>query len=700
MSDRNFSAKSIGKYILSKIHILLWPIPLVLMMEFLNRDSVYKALGYGYKHMNEMFLNYLIILALFFLFIAILGRTQLAFWVVSTPIMILSLISGVKRQILGVPLLPWDVFLTNETEDITKELGDLIPWKMIIGIIIFVVIAIILLNKVKLLRGKFNWTEKIVLLVLSVFMLFTIYTDKPIKIKDALSISTIPWDQADNYLRNGFALTTMMNMDLIFVKKPDGYNEANIAAMVKDTERRTNTGSKEKPNVIVVLSESLFDATKLPNVKFSEEPMPHLRSLQQKYPHGEMLSPQFGGGTANVEFEVLSGNSMRFLPQGSLAYIQYVNHPTDSIAGILSRKGYNTAAINPYHNWFFNSKNVYHNFGFSKFISTEFFEPEYKGNYLSDHAVAKKIIEEADKSDGPDMIFANTMENHAPYESNKFASNPISVSGNMSPESKAMLETYATGMRDADLMLKEITDHFEKKGEPTIVLFFGDHLPSLGNDYQVYRDVGYLLPNDPDVTKKLFSTPFVIWDNYLPEHREELYMSPSFLSPYILNMANLEGTFYTDYLYNLMKKHPVIPPKNMYEAMNIKEEDLKGYEMLQYDGMFGNQFNYGDYRDKILAKNFMLGLGEMKIEDASVQQVGGTQTLVISGKNLSPTGVIYANDTALETTYSNGKLMAPYSSLAGKDNIKIQIRVIDTKNITIAASNNMDLGQQAVPASN
>ncbi|WP_442601262.1 LTA synthase family protein [Paenibacillus sp. KN14-4R] len=699
MHNWKSSARSAGKYILSKIHILLWPIPLVIIMEFLNRDSVTKALGFGYKHSNEFFLNYLIITALFFLFIAILGRTQLAFWVVSTPIFIISLISGVKRQFLGIPLLPWDVFLTSETEDITKELGELIPWKMIIGILIFVVIAIILLNKVKLLRGKFKWQEKVVLLVLSVFMMFTIYTDKPFKIKDALNISTIPWDQADNYLRNGFALTTMMNMDLIFVKKPDGYDQANITAMVNDTPRRSNTGSKEKPNVIIVLSESLFDATKLPNVTFSEDPMPNLRSLQKKYPHGEMLSPQFGGGTANVEFEVLSSNSMRFLPQGSLAYIQYVNHPTDSIAGILGRQGYSTAAINPYHNWFFNSRTVYHNFGFSKFISSEFFEPEYKGNYLSDHAVAKKIIAEADKTDGPDMIFANTMENHAPYEANKFSSNPITVTGNMSPESKSMLETYATGMRDADSMLKEITDHFEKKGEPTIVLFFGDHLPSLGNDYQVYRDVKYLLPNDPDVTKKLFSTPFIIWDNYLPEHREEMYVSPSFLTPYILNMANLEGSFYTDYLYNLMQKHPVIPPKNLYEAMNIKEEDIKGYEMLQYDGMFGNQFSYGALRDKILAKNFMLGLGEMVIEDSSVQQIGGVPTLVISGKNLSPTSVIYANDTALETSYSNGKLTAPFSSLVGKDKISIQLRVTDSKNIAIAVSNKMDLGPSAIPVS-
>jgi len=690
------AALNVAKYALYKVHILLWPVPLVFLLEFLNRDSITKPLKFMIQHPNEFFLNYVIILGLFLFFIAVTSRTQIAFWIMTVIVSVLGVISGVKFKMLGVPLLPWDIVLTAETADVAQNFNDLIPWKMLGGIAAFAIICGLAINFIKVIRARFKWKEMIVLGILSIAILFTAYTDNPWSMKKALGIVKIPWNQAENYEWNGFALTSMLNLDLVFISKPDNYDEKTIAAITDNIKRRTNIDSNIKPNIIIILSESLFDATEMTNVKFSEDPIPHLHSLMSKYPSGKLFSPQFGGGTANVEFEVLTSNSTRFLPQGSLAYIQYVNHPMDSIANIMARQGYSTAAINPFHNWFFNSRNVYRNFGFDKFISQEFFVPEHTGNYYSDRAVAEKIIAEADQSSGPDMIFANTMENHAPYNKNKFGPSEIKVSGDgLSQESIDMLESYAGGMRRADQMLKTLTDHFEKKGEPTVILFFGDHLASLGNNLKVYREAKFLNDGDPDFTKKMYSTPFVIWDNYLPPHGENMFVSPSFLTPYILNMIQNEGTPYTDYLYDFMQKHPVIPPQSMYDEMHLTANDLTDYRLLQYDSLFGEQYSYLGYKNLIGKNKFILGLGTMVIDSVDLEDKNNETHIVIHGSNIAPSGTIEVNGKDLNTSWTNGALTAVIPKDVDRTKFDVKIKVIDSQKTLIAQSNVFSVGASA-----
>jgi hypothetical protein len=282
------------------------------------------------------------------------------------------------------------------------------------------------------------------------------------------------------------------------------------------------------------------------------------------------------------------------------------------------------------------------------------------------------------------MIFANTMENHAPYPKWKFGPSKIKVSGDIAISSKDMLESYAGGMRGLDNMLKQLCDHFEKKGEPTMILFFGDHLPSMGNDFQVFRDTKYITDNDPDFLKKMYSTPYVIWNNFLPENPVRLDLSPSFLSPYMLNMADLPGTTYTDFLLDLMKKHPIIPPQSYFAQMNIKPEDLKNYELLQYDAMFGSQYTYGDIRTKVAHKEYKLGY-DMEIDSVTFENRDNDTYIILKGKNLAPAGTIQVNGQSLSTKWENGQLSAPLpKDLAGQSKLDVQLTVIDSKNTAIA----------------
>ncbi|KEQ25815.1 sulfatase-like hydrolase/transferase [Paenibacillus tyrfis] len=373
---------------------------------------------------------------------------------------------------------------------------------------------------------------------------------------------------------------------LLIILQASGYIRPPVPLPPPEIEIQTEWSPEElqkPPNIIILLSEAFWDITQIKSLQFSEDPAPMFHALQEKFTHGTLLSPMFGGGTANVELEVLTGHSMRFFPEDSTPYEQYIKQPTASLASLLSGQGYTTTAISPFYHWFFNSSEVYKHLGFSRFISLEYFNPdEYVGPYIGDHAVVRRIIEETERNPGPDFIFANTMENHYHYWPGKFKKNHIEVKGNMSNATTGIAETYAQGLSGADRALQELIVHFSRVKEPTIIVFFGDHLPSL-EKLLVYKESKYISgEDDPDFLEKMHNTPVVIWSNYLPkEAKEELHMSPSFLGPYILNLAKRQGSPYTDFLSDLYRKMPVLPPKTYYEAMNIDVNLVQQYEARQ-----------------------------------------------------------------------------------------------------------------------
>ncbi|GLI09089.1 hypothetical protein YDYSG_51210 [Paenibacillus tyrfis] len=475
---------------------------------------------------------------------------------------------------------------------------------------------------------------------------------------------------------------------------------------------------QKPPNIIILLSEAFWDITQIKSLQFSEDPAPMFHALQEKFTHGTLLSPMFGGGTANVELEVLTGHSMRFFPEDSTPYEQYIKQPTASLASLLAGQGYKTTAISPFYHWFFNSSEVYKHLGFSRFISLEYFNPdEYVGPYIGDHAVVRRIIEESERSSGPDFIFANTMENHYHYWPGKFKKNHIEVKSNMSNAVTGIAETYAQGLSGADRALQELVLHFSRLKEPTIIVFFGDHLPSL-EKLLVYKDSNYISgEDDPDFLEKMHNTPVVIWSNYLPkEAKEELHMSPSFLGPYILNLAKRPGSPYMDFLSDLYRKMPVLPPKTYYEAMNIDVNLVQQYEdrqkaILELEkqaaASSGNAsaagssdasnsaVDTGGTGGDVRGKPFILGYGEPLIERVSPAflTVGGDafgrSQLTVHGGRYGLGSTVFINGEPQQTTWlseASLSISLPKALTANAATLDVQVRVVDSKNRVLAES--------------
>ena len=236
---------------------------------------------------------------------------------------------------------------------------------------------------------------------------------------------------------------------------------------------------KEKPNIIIIMSESFWDPTSIESLEFGTDPMPTVR----KYQKGEILSPTFGGGTSNVEFEALTGFSNMFLPPGSVPYQQYIKNELPALPRYLNGLGYETKAVHPYPKWFWNREQVYKHIGFEEFKDIDGFkDPFYKGPFVSDEQVTKTIIEQTEQTEEPVFTYAITMQNHTGYNSDKYPEYAVETHTppEVDPVFNLLLRSYTQGISDADAALKQLIDYYETSDEPTLVVFFGDRLPAIG----------------------------------------------------------------------------------------------------------------------------------------------------------------------------------------------------------------------------
>jgi phosphoglycerol transferase MdoB-like AlkP superfamily enzyme len=704
-------AAASARFIWMRLHILAVPFLLVLMLECLSRISFVLTYEWIIELPDEFALNVWLAFFLTLLAAAAIGRTRYTYGLLFLAFGVTGLVSGIKMNLTGTPLFIWDVLLPSAGKDPVRSLNPALTANLLWAAAAAAGASILIL----LFRNvRLHMKERMVYGSAALFLLSSVYWSTPIDFRDFFGIYPIRYEQERNYARNGFLVAVLDGIDFVLPEKPNGSGSRSIRRLVRslgatgeigtDASPADSSGSapslsegkSDKPNVIVLLSETFWDPTLLPNVTFSEDPLPFFRSLMQSSTGGWMLTPQFGGTTANVEFEVLTGNSVRFLPDNSIAYINYVNRDVDSLAGIFARQGYTTTAINPYFNWFFNSRNAYRNMGFSRFISSEFFEPRFHGPNYEDKQVMEKIIQTTAATSGPDFVFANTMENHGGYE-DKFYSNPIKVSGSITAKSKNMLENYATGEQAFDRAFQSLVEHYARSDEPTVILCFGDHLPGLGSSYFAYKDAGYITDDgDPDFMEKMHYTPFVIWDNTGGRPKETLKMNASYLGAYLLHYTGRQGTYYTDFLYDLYTKQPLIPIRPFRNKHPIDESVLADYQRLQYDILFGSQEGYktAGIEGLIVPNSFQLGYGSPVLEGATVDKNG---RLELFGNKFNSECTVWLNGSKLRTTgWDDAKLIAwlPEGEEPPSLPWSLQVRLTDRKNTVITESGKLVLKER------
>jgi hypothetical protein len=633
-------------------------------------------------------LGYLILLCLLLLFFSVTGKLALSFWVLTTPLLFLSNISSIKYEFLGEPLLPRDFTALNELSSLWREY-----WSAFFNLrLVLIVPTLIILIRCTLRRNTSFKGNRLILALTSANTFFGLsLVSTTIKTPLAAPLN----NQSKEYWAKSFVAASFLNLQnfiqplskQITAKYSPVYID-NIIAKLPAEEKPPAV----KPNIIFILSESFFNLKdELPGVTFSQDPTPTFHKLAKEFPSGRLLSPQFGGKTANVEFEILTGNSMRFFPSGTIAYREKIPNQISSLASILKQQGYQTTAISAYHNWHADSVKKYPQMGFERFVPMEFLPPKHIGPYLADQVIADEVIETT-KTNKPSFIFAATMGNHCLYHKHKFASNPIFVkSSRLSAAGHGILTSYTTGANLADQMLAQLVAHYSKDPRPTIILFFGDHLPGLGKGYKVYNETGYIKhgePSEQEWLEKLYRPPVLLWHNYpLAVKGLELNTNASFLGPLVLDLTRMPSTPYMRYLKSLYKKQHFLSGN---ESKLGKE--LYEYEMLQYDTLYGKR--YSNPHELIQNPNFNLGREPLALNKIKLIKINNHPYLEIYG-TFPELSKPFLGELSKEVSLrKHGYLRLPLTQSEAKTikSSTINLKVLDNKNNVLAETGKIKIG--------
>ena len=403
---------------------------------------------------------------------------------------------------------------------------------------------------------------------------------------------------------NGFVLNFTAALRYSVVTKPDGYSPEAVQQIIDSVPDSAETAADGvKPvHILAIMNESFADLSAY-DLPLSADPTPFLHSLTKNTINGTMYSPVTGGGTANVEFEFLTGDSLAFLPSATVAYQLYLREHTPSLVSQVTPLGYKTTAFHPYHASGWNRTSVYDWMGFDdQLYEDDVSAPSYIRTFISDTSDYEKLYQLTDEAgENPLFVFNVTIQNHSGYQL-PWANleRTVELTGNMQGKYPAADQFFSL-MRASDDALRALITHYEQSNEPTMIIFFGDHQPPLGNDFYEAISGKPLDKRTTEETFQQYGTPFFIWTNYDIDEAQDVNLSPWGLGVLAAQTANLPLTGYQKFLSGVMARIPVITPVGFITAdgrySSPKEENLTGeerylvqqYRLLAYNNLFGGK---------------------------------------------------------------------------------------------------------------
>lgn len=417
---------------------------------------------------------------------------------------------------------------------------------------------------------------------------------------DALGATWRPWSQQRNYLGNGFVGGFLYNLDVPTVLPPPGYSRsamARIAERYTEAARlinRTRRDSLREVNVVMVLSESFTDPLALDGVNLEADPIPFVRRLMARTTSGSMLAQHVGGGTANMEFEALTGMSMSgFPPQVRTPYLRLLpEHDTfPSAVRWFKDRGYRALAVHPFTTEMYRRRDVYRILGFDEFVHAETMHDQARSGrdgYISDAAAFGEVRRRLASSREPLFVNLVTMQNHMPYGDRY--DDPVRVAG---PDGRVLTEIgqYVRGLTYSDRALEAFLDHLDGSAEPTVVVFYGDHLPG-SYPTSVFTANG---------GQAMHQTPFLVWANFPGQATAPPVTSPVHFVDLVLERADAPVSPYYALLQRLRHAVPARDSGMMFdpEGRRLRAHGLSpraqgllsDHRLVQYDLSTGRRYS-------------------------------------------------------------------------------------------------------------
>lgn len=634
---------------------------IVFVVEFLSRRDFLSACSFVGSHTAAFLFNAFIVfvsLSLVYLFRrrAFFRIFISGFWI------ILGIINGC---ILSNRVTPFgftdlkcinDLFAMNNTNYFTAEEATIV----VIGLGAFFLFCAVLFIKGPRYQGKIH---KIVVLASIVSVMFIGLPVTTSAAQNANVVASYFSNIAQGYENYGFIYGFSSSVVDRGMSKPDDYTEEHVAEItdkVESSKQETTITKKDAPNIICVLLESFCDPDEIKFLHYNDDPIPTFHELEKNYTTGYLTVPVVGAGTANSEFEVLTGMSMQYFGTGEYPYKTILKKTTcEGTAADLASIGYGTHAVHNNGGNFYSRVNAFSMMGFDTFTSKELMNIQTytpNGSWATDDILVDETIKTLDSTpDQPDFTYTITVGTHGDYPKEPVIENPKYIAnGSFDQETKNQWTYYINQLNEVDTFMSDLIKKVNERDEDTVIVFFGDHLPTMG------------LQDSDMRSGDIYKTKYVTWNNMGLEKKDaDLYAYQLMAS--ITNSVGIhEGTIL-----------------NYHQTQMNSADYQDGLENLQYDILYGDRYCYNG-KDKYPATDIVMGIDPVTVDNAT-NSIGNSE-VIIRGTHFTKWSKVFVNETKVNTIFSG-----PECLIINKDDISdgdtIQVCQMGSNNTVFRESN-------------
>ena len=616
-----------SKYARAMAPIYLWMNRLSLLLQYvlacmvnfivetISRHSVVEAWDYLTTKPGPFFFNaYIIFVTL--LIVYIVRRRVFCRIIISAFWIVLGCVNGYMLSVRVTPFNAQDLKVLDDAvtlvdKYLSGEQGVMIG----VGIVALIVWLISMWRRGGQYQGKIYRIPAALVCVIAFATLGNV-TDFAV---DKRVVSDYFGNIAFAYEDYGFPYCFSASVFNTGIEQSSNYTEEKMNEITKNGAITENTSTiKEKPNIIIIQLESFFDVYEAEFFETSKDPIPTFHHLMNNYSSGYIKVPSVGAGTANTEFEVLTGMSMRYFGPGEYPYKTYVKHDgnvVESAASALKQLGYGAHALHNNGGNFYSRADVFKNMGFDSFTSEEFMNVlQYTENdWAKDNILTEHILNAMDSTEQQDFVFCITVEGHGDYPEEKVIENPeIEVTGIEDEGLKNSWEYFVNHLYETDKFVADLIAELENRGEPSVLVLYGDHLPTMG------------LKASDLTSRYLFNTNYAIWDNIGLKKEDKTLATYQLTSDVFDRLGIHAGTVF-----------------NYHQERRQTSKYLADLELLQYDMLYGERYVYGGIENApTIDDSFQMGILDVTLSGVEVDPNG---KYVLYGENMTKNSKVYIN---------------------------------------------------------
>ena len=604
------------------LHFLLAGI-INLVIEAISRHSLVPAWDYLVSTPWTFLYNTYMIFITFLL--VYLVRRRVFFRIIITVFwLVIGCVNGYMLSVRVTPFNAQDLKVIDDALSMIDKYFNGVQGALLITLILAIIAWLVSMwRRGGQFTGKMHRIPALVAVV-ATFGTMSLVTDFAIE-KRVLSnyFGNIAFAYEDYGLPYCFA-ASLFNTGISEPNSYNGYTMSKITQNGKLTE--SSTSREEMPNIITIQLESFFDVYEAEFFETSMDPIPTFHYLMDNYSSGYCKVPSVGAGTANTEFEVLTGMSMRYFGPGEYPYKTIAKYqPMESAATALKAFGYGAHALHNNGGNFYSRADVFNMMGFDSYTSKEFMNVlQYTENgWAKDNILTQHILNAMDSTEQQDFVFCISVEGHGDYPEEPVIENPLIQVTGMEDEGKTnSWEYFVNHLYETDKFIADLIAQLEQRGEPTVLVLYGDHLPTMGLEAS-------------DLTSRyLFNTNYVIWDNIGLEKEDKTLATYQLTAEVFDKLGIHSGTVF-----------------NYHQTRRQTQNYLADLELLQYDMLYGKCFVYGGKKNApTVDGTFQMGILDVTL---SGMEQSGEESYIFYGENMTANSKVYVNGDKQKTTFYN-----------------------------------------------